>query len=68
MAAAILARCELFFSHLSTRDRVSIDNSEEWGKTGDMLASDQSALRAIYALLPTTFAKSLGFKQFTIAQ
>jgi hypothetical protein len=62
------ARCELFFSHLSMRDQVGIDDPEEWGKTGGMLASDQSALRAIYATLPATFAKSLAFKQLTASQ
>jgi hypothetical protein len=64
----IHARCELFFSHLSMRDQVSIDDAEEWGKTGELLASDQSMLKAIYASLPTTFSKSLAFKQLTTSQ
>ena len=64
----IHAHCELFFSHLSMRDPVSIDDSEQWAKTGDLLASDQSALRTIYASLPSTFAKSLAFRQLTTSQ
>ncbi len=58
-------RCELFFSHLAERDRVNIDDREEWSRLADVLSADQSALRAIYASLPMTFESSLAFKQLT---
>jgi hypothetical protein len=64
----IHAHCELFFSHLSMRDQVSVDDAERWGKAGELLASDQAMLRAIYASLPTIFSDSLAFKQLTTSQ
>ena len=59
------AKCELFFSHLAMREQFNIDDSEQWSKTADLLAADQSALREIYASLPRTFEQSLAFKQLT---
>jgi hypothetical protein len=59
------SRCELFFSHLALRDQINMDDAEQWSKSADLLASDQAALREIYGSLPSTFAKSLAFKQLT---
>jgi hypothetical protein len=59
------ARCELFFSHLSMREQFDLDDSEQWSKTADLLAADQSALRAIYAALPQRFETAFAFKQLT---
>ena len=58
-------RCELFFSHLAERDRININNREEWSRLAEVLSADQSALRAIYASLPVKFESSLAFKQLT---
>jgi hypothetical protein len=58
-------RCDLFFSHLSIREQCDIDDSEQWSKTADLLVSDQSALRTIYASLPKRFETVLAFKQLT---
>jgi hypothetical protein len=58
-------RCELLFSHLAERDRVNIDNREEWARIADALGEDQSKLKAIYAILPMRFESSLAFKQLT---
>ena len=58
-------RCERFFEHLAERDRINLDDREKWSQMAEVLASDQSALRAIYASLPATFESSLAFKQIT---
>jgi hypothetical protein len=63
----IKGRCELFFLHLSMRANTNIDNTEHWSKLAEMLASDQSMMRAIYASLPSTFESALAFKQLTTA-
>ena len=60
-------RCELFFLHLSMRANTNIDNTEYWAKLAEMLASDQSTMRAIYASLPSTFEPALASKQLTTA-
>jgi hypothetical protein len=58
-------QCEIFFSHLSERDRTNLDNHEEWSRLADALARDQSELRDIYVSLPSTFESSLRFTQLT---
>jgi len=58
-------RCELFFEHLAERDRINIDDREEWSRLAEILANDQAALRKIYASLPQTFEATLAFKQLT---
>jgi hypothetical protein len=54
-------RCELFFLHLAMRGS-NIDDNKEWSRLADILASDQSMLRAMYHSLPETFASPLAFK------
>jgi hypothetical protein len=54
-------RCELFFLHLAMRGS-NIDDDKEWSRLADILAADQSMLRAIYHSLPETFASALAFK------
>ena len=62
----IHATCERFFGHLAERDRVNIDNREEWSRLAEALANDQATLRKIYSGLPRTFESALAFRQLTV--
>jgi hypothetical protein len=51
-------KCELMFTILGKRSNVN-DESEEWRTLGDTLAASQTALKAIYAVLPDKFERDL---------
>jgi hypothetical protein len=57
--------CERFLTHLRERELLNIDNRQEWSRLAEVLSTDQSALRSIYASLPKTFETALAFKQLT---
>jgi hypothetical protein len=56
-------RCELFFEHLAERDRINIDDRDEWSRLADILGDDQAALQKIYGSLPQIFETTFAFKQ-----
>jgi hypothetical protein len=62
----IHATCERFFAHLAKRNRLNIDNREEWSQLADALTADQVELREIYASLPKSFEPALAFRQLTV--
>jgi hypothetical protein len=57
-------KCEIMFTILGKRSNVN-DESEEWRTLGDTLAASQTALKAIYAVLPDKFERDLRFSQLT---
>jgi hypothetical protein len=63
---AITDRSELFMTHLAERDRETHDDPDKWSRFADILAKDQSELRAAFQTLPQTFEKTFAFKQLTM--
>jgi hypothetical protein len=62
---AIHSACESFFEHLAERDRINIDNRQEWTRVAELLARDQATLRKLYGDLPKIFEPALAFRQLT---
>jgi hypothetical protein len=42
-----------------------VSNYDEWRAIAEILAADQSAVRALYSSLPQKFETALAFKQLT---